>query len=149
MNQTCVLCQISRVVPSHPRPARILAGLPALLGFPVLPGALILILGLFGGCSGGTPDTCPQEYPMSCPAPAPSFAADVEPLVQSHCAFCHGPGQQIPRLDTYQDLSMPRTQQKAFFQIQHCFMPPAPQPPLTAAERDMILSWLVCGAVNN
>ena len=86
---------------------------------------------------------------MSCPATAPTFAADVRPLVEAHCAVCHGAGQQMPRLDSYQAISLTTTKQQAFFQIQHCSMPPAPRPPLTAAERDTILTWLVCGAIDN
>ncbi|HET6149462.1 MAG TPA: cytochrome c [Polyangia bacterium] len=97
-------------------------------------------------CSGGTPTSCPTEYPTSCPSPAPTFSADVGPLIQAHCAVCHGPGQQIPRLDTDEVISMPSTRQKVFFQIQHCSMPPAPRPPLSAAERDTILAWLVCSS---
>jgi len=53
------------------------------------------------------------------------------------------------KLDTYDQISLAATKQKIFFQIQHCSMPPAPRPPLSAAERDTILSWLVCGAMNN
>jgi len=150
MNQSRVLCQISRVLPSEPRPA---GPLPAPARFSLPPCALIVIaiviLAVAPGCSGGTPNGCPSEYPMSCPATAPSFAAEVGPLIQAHCAFCHGSGQQIPRLDTYDQISLAATKQKIFFQIQHCSMPPAPRPPLSAAERDTILSWLVCGAMNN
>ena len=141
MNHTSVLCQISRVLPSAPRRGRIL---PAFTG-------LVLWFWLLqpGGCSGGTPASCPTDYPMSCPSPAPSFSAEVGPLIQARCTVCHGPGQQIPPLASYDEISLAATRQKIFFQIQHCSMPPATQPPLTAVERDTILSWLVCGAMNN
>jgi mono/diheme cytochrome c family protein len=73
----------------------------------------------------------------------------VQPLIETHCAVCHGPGQQIPRLDSYDAIALTTTKQKVFFQVQHCYMPPATRPALTPAERDTILSWLVCGAINN
>jgi len=111
----------------------------------------VAALTIFGaGCSSGSAaDGCPATYPMTCPSPAPSFAADVAPLIQEHCTSCHGPGQQLPTLGTYENIASPTNQQHVFFRLQYCTMPPPPRTPLTAQERDTILGWIVCGGLNN
>jgi uncharacterized membrane protein len=108
------------------------------------------VLGIVAGsaCSGGTPAaTCPNDYPSTCPPQAPSFANDVFPLIHANCTICHGPGQQVPLLDNYTDIVRAGTMIST--QVFQCRMPPAPRSPLTSQERQTILGWLVCGAMNN
>ena len=107
------------------------------------------VLGLGAGlsCSGSAPAACPNDFPSTCPPQPPSFANDVSPLIHSTCTPCHCPGQQVPTLDTYADIM--RAGQMISMQVFQCRMPPAPRPPLTAEERQIILGWLVCGAMDN
>jgi uncharacterized membrane protein len=141
MNHADFLCQISPVLPSALRRPITVVELAALAVFWVC---------VIPACSSGnSSSTCPDSVPTSCPSPAPTFAADVAPLIQSHCTSCHGPGQQIPTLGTYANIADAATQQHVLFQVQTCTMPPAPKTPLTAQQRDTILSWLVCGAMND
>jgi uncharacterized membrane protein len=106
-----------------------------------------LCLWLLGACSSPAPASCPNDYPMSCPDAAPSFAGQVGALIQTHCAVCHGPGQQVPTLQTYGEIKAAAP--RMFTQIHACLMPPATRAPLTSDERQAILEWLVCSAPNN
>jgi hypothetical protein len=106
-------------------------------------------------CGGSSPATdagaitCDRQAPASCPAPAPSYARDVAPLIASHCVGCHGPGgiEQMMALGSYGGLVARRG--TLLSQIYSCQMPPADAGALPAAEGDIILAWLVCGAPNN
>jgi uncharacterized membrane protein len=141
MNHANFLCHISPVLPSALRRPVIVAALSASVVFSIF---------VVPACSSGNSSgTCPDSVPTSCPSPAPTFAADVAPLIQSHCTSCHRPGQQIPTLGSYANVADTATQQHVFFRVQTCTMPPAPKTPLTAQQRDTILSWLVCGAMND
>lgn len=101
------------------------------------------------GCSGGGggPATCPNDYPTSCPVGAPTFAADVAPMIHARCTICHAAGQQIPTLDTHDQIMAASA--RVFAQIHACLMPPPPRPPLTSDERQTILAWIVCGTPND
>ena len=112
---------------------------------------MIAALWLFAaGCSDSpSAPSCPNDNPASCPAGAATFAADVAPLIQSRCAFCHEPGMEIPTLDGYANIYAAGPH--ILMQLTHCpaLMPPAPFDPLSADERRVILSWFACGAMNN
>ena len=107
------------------------------------------VLGIAAGaaCSGSSPAACPNDFPAACPPQAPSFASDVAPLIHTNCTPCHGPGQQVPTLDAYANIM--RAGQMISMQVFQCLMPPPPRAPLTSQERQTILGWLVCGAMNN
>ena len=109
---------------------------------------LVIEIALAAGCS-SAPATasCPNDSPAACPDAAPSFAADVSPLIHTHCTPCHAAGQQVPTLDTYQEIS--GAGGKVYTQVFSCRMPPAPRAPLTSQERQTLLTWFVCGAPNN
>lgn len=107
---------------------------------------------IFATCSGGPPpfvDTCPNDVPDACPAVPPSYAADVAPLLHDRCGACHtvdGLATIYP-YDTYMQVKSQRL--GILSQLHSCLMPPADQPQPTAAERQTIFSWLVCGAKDN
>jgi uncharacterized membrane protein len=116
--------------------------------------ALILTVGLalgLGACGGGTPppSSCPNDVPATCPTPAPTFAADVAPILQQRCGACHVAGgvESTRPFQAYADVQRQKTD--ILFALNACFMPPADQPQLTTDERHAILGWLVCGAMNN
>jgi len=113
--------------------------------------SLIAAAWLFAsGCSDApATSTCPNDYPATCPGGASTFAADVAPLIQTRCAFCHEPGKELPTLDNYGDIFAAGS--RILMQLTHCpaLMPPAPYPPLSSDERRVVLSWFACGAMEN
>ncbi len=110
-----------------------------------------MCLCLFSGACSDAPSTpsCPNDYPATCPTGAATFAADVAPLIQARCAYCHVPGKELPTLDSYGNIFDAGSH--ILMQLTHCpaLMPPPPVMPLSADERRVILSWFACGAPNN
>ncbi len=120
-------------------------------------------LALGAGCStstggGGGSNPCPNDLPASCPTPAPSYAADVVPVIQQYCFPCHASGgieAQHFDYSTYAGVYASRA--VVLTQVNDCLMPPsAPVPgvdggttPLTIEARLALLGWLVCGAPDN
>lgn len=113
-----------------------------------------------GGTGGSPPDAaadtgaggaCSEPAPVSCPSAAPDYATDIVPIVQQKCLGCHAPGgvEASQPLTSYDEMSA-----RGFTTIQarvrDCVMPPADSPtgPLTSAQRNTLLTWLVCGAPN-
>jgi uncharacterized membrane protein len=96
----------------------------------------------FAACdSPGT--SCPNDLPSSCSSSPPSYA-QVAPIFAANCSSCHSTGGSAPdRLfDTYDQIA---AQQSAVLnQIYSCKMPPAGYAPLSDAERQLVLGWLVC-----
>lgn len=111
-------------------------------------GVLLVCLSL-AACGDSTPRegaSCPNDLPKECPSLAPSYAADVAPILADHCLTCHAPGRekQDQPLDTYDHVYERRG--AVMTQVYGCAMPPSGQPPLSPDERTTLLSWLVCGA---
>lgn len=98
------------------------------------------------GCSDGTGASgCPANLPASCPADAATYRSTIAPLVAASCGPCHSPGgTSVHYLTTHAEISALRG--PVLNQVYACRMPPAYYPPLTAAQRDDLLGWLVCGA---
>jgi hypothetical protein len=93
---------------------------------------------------------CPQDLPATCPSLVPSWMNDVEPIINLRCGACHGVGGvEQSKLDfsTYQGVHNSFT--PILITVAGCVMPPPGVAPLTAAERQMLLAWLVCAAPNN
>lgn len=112
-------------------------------GSPGFALAFVLLI----GCSSSEDapvDAC-TKAPSSCPAPAPTYA-DVAPIFSAKCAPCHSATGVVPTkpLDAYDAVF--RVRITALSQLQGCRMPPDGSPPLTADERQKLLSWFVCGA---
>jgi hypothetical protein len=97
------------------------------------------------GSSGGT---CPNDLPMTCPSAVPSYTNDVAPIIQAHCVKCHSAGgvEYSRPLDTYAGVT---AQTGVLDQVYACRMPPAPEAPLTSAERAKLLGWIVCDSPRN
>lgn len=92
------------------------------------------------GCGSPTP---------TCPSTAPSFSADVLPILESRCAPCHGPGGVEAGRPLVDYASVHASRTSVLTQVFYCKMPPAGASPLTADEKLTILSWLACEAPNN
>ncbi len=98
------------------------------------------------GATGGEP----HDLPQSCPSPEPSFSKDVQPIIQSNCDLCHLPGDpSYPGFpyDSYADDKKYASEMLNF--VSSCLMPKPPGPPLTEAQRQALMGWVVCGAPNN
>ena len=112
-----------------------------------------LLLGACGPPNPSPPDgganSCGDTLPASCPSAAPSYAADVAPLVSSRCVACHGPGgvSSEKPLGSYPQLFQRR--ETTLVELHDCLMPPKAAAPLTASERHALERWLVCGAPDN
>jgi hypothetical protein len=94
---------------------------------------------------------CVDQTPATCPAISPSYAGDVTPLMEAKCVPCHGPGgleSSIP-YTSYDGVFARRVKMQQF--VSHCVMPPVSSAAgtLNAAQRKLLLTWLVCGAPDN
>jgi hypothetical protein len=115
----------------------------------VLLAVVVVPSGACGSAPAPPPPPCPDDAPSGCPTPAAGFAADVAPIIASHCQKCHTPGgmsQNFP-FETYDQISPYAGDIN--LQLQTCAMPPAPEPRLSAPERQALFSWILCGALDN
>ena len=133
-----------RPSPRHPRSA-----LPLSLVVATLT-ALALGYGC-GGSGDSAPDSgtdvdalCSISVPAGCPAPAPVYA-DVQPIFEQRCVTCHNnqPGSPWALNDYYHIADW---QEAVSQMVADCEMPPADSGiPMTALEREKILTWVQCG----
>jgi hypothetical protein len=97
------------------------------------------------------PFVCPtNDVPKTCPSPAPSWSADVQPILAARCWSCHADGGvavQDMDLGSYASVYGGRT--TVLSQVYGCRMPPSGEPQLTPAERATVLGWFACGAPND
>ena len=122
-----------------------------------LPLRVILLNVLLLCCGGGDGDDntagtggddCPNDLPQrdACVDGTPSYRREVAPIIDERCNVCHYPAN--PRtsvvLSDYDAVYARR--QTVQSRIYSCVMPPNTAPPLTSAERAVLLEWLVCGA---
>ena len=111
---------------------------------------LVMAIVLWGCGTAAPAGSCPNDWPTSCPSPAPSYDAVVSQIFHTRCVTCHFTGSTITAraFDTYANVSL--DQQPIFYQVSQCLMPyPDGGNPLTTAERQALLGWIVCGAPNN
>ena len=107
---------------------------------------ILLALGAACGADGGA---CPADLPETCGV-APSWQAEVAPIVSRACAPCHGPGgvEAARPLAAYADVYARR--RDVLDQVYSCLMPQQGSGvALSAGEQDALLHWLVCGAPDN
>jgi predicted CXXCH cytochrome family protein len=114
----------------------------------------MLILGFAAaaaGCTGSssTDASCAVTTPASCPTTQPSYQTDVAPILQSYCVSCHqaGGSEANKPLDTYQ--SALNLSGDVEGEVAGCSMPPSSDAQPTAAQRETLLTWILCGAPNN
>jgi hypothetical protein len=92
------------------------------------------------------PSTCPS-LSSECPAVLPSYNGEIAPLIATHCGQCHtqaDPTGPWP-LDDATDVADWAAQIQ--LDVRECLMPPPDtDAPLSAADRQMLYTWLNCGA---
>jgi uncharacterized membrane protein len=112
--------------------------------------AAVLATSVGLGCSPAAAVKCPDDNP-TCPSPAPSYQADVGPLIAKYCSRCHAAdGGATILLQSFEDVTSTHDHQisHVLTRIKACIMPPADQPQPTAVERTTILSWFACCETN-
>jgi hypothetical protein len=91
----------------------------------------------------GPAATCRHDLPAPCASNAPSFAEEVQPILEKRCFRCHtGDG---PAADEHDFSKSERVigQRSAIRQeIASCSMPP--KEPLAVAEANTLLRWASC-----
>ena len=96
---------------------------------------------------------CQATLPASCQMPIPSWSTQIQPIVEASCKPCHFPGGQaliqgftVYNFSTYESfVRAPRTTMEG--QLRSCAMPlpdGGGYEPLSTADRDLLLDWLVC-----
>ena len=98
---------------------------------------------------GGVVPACGSDATPTCPAPKPSYKADVVPILDAECNTCHigGPTGPWP-LSDYQSLLDWKLQ--VLGDMLHCTMPPEDAGhAISDADRATLIGWLACGAPNN
>jgi hypothetical protein len=108
-------------------------------------GALpVLGLGCALAACSSPASSCPTQIPP-CPSPAPSFVNEVNPIIQSTCVPCHGPGgiESVRPYLTYEDMAAYGPFQTMYQQVLICRMPESPQM-LTPDQRQRLLEWFAC-----
>jgi hypothetical protein len=128
-------------------------------------GLVLALAGALPGCSDppvGSPSptavveaelvaSCTALDASSCAEPSPSFATDIQPMLDRACnKSCHnfGNAQALWPLEGYQDV---RDWANLIARdVKGCSMPPLDGGvPMSAGDRAKLLDWIECGAKNN
>jgi hypothetical protein len=118
--------------------------------------ALAVVAGLVVACGGGSSDdgsaapSCPSVGSLSCPSTPPSFASEIEPLVEERCYGCHGPGGvEVASINLTSYGQIAKQSGTIAVEIQSCMMPQPDAGPLTIDQLKTFLEWIECGSPNN
>jgi hypothetical protein len=92
---------------------------------------------------------CDSVDASACPDPGPSFSRDIQPLLDRDCNTCHTPGSMLWPLVGYENVR--DWAYSILLDVEQCKMPPADggTPPMSSADRALLMSWIACGANNN
>jgi hypothetical protein len=97
-----------------------------------------------------SPDPLPcVAIPAACPLQQPSYARDIAPIFAAKCNTCHSEEVDAGPWPLTEYSYISDWQSNVLADIQYCTMPPLGAAPLTSAEQDAILAWIVCNAPNN
>jgi uncharacterized membrane protein len=117
--------------------------------------ALLTFMPLAGCASPGDhsnpPAQCTAGLPSDsdCATAAPSYSADIAPLVSARCLECHEAGNKTSPVVLETRAQIYNQRQLVETQVYRCAMPPSDGTPLASSERALLLKWLVCGAPDN
>jgi hypothetical protein len=109
-----------------------------------------VVAGALSACSASSspdPAEC-TSVAATCPSPPPSYKTDVQPILESHCYSCHGPGGiEVSKVDltSYQGVA----ENDLPGEISECLMPPSGNEQPTLEERTTLLDWVACGMPDN
>ena len=110
-------------------------------------GSVLACSGSSGGGTGGGASACISA--TACPdAGAPSYQAEIAPILEQSCIPCHSPtGPAGFYMTTYAEVSGEAG--SILSQTTACAMPPLNGPIMTDAQRITLTAWLRCGAPDN
>ena len=99
-----------------------------------------------GSASAGAGTTCRRALP-ACTGAAPTYSADVRPILERRCFKCHaGDGVAADEHD-FSHVEILRAQKGGLAgEIGACAMPPSTEPALPDGEAEVLLRWVACGA---
>lgn len=117
---------------------------------------VFLALLLFYNCSSGGDDPVAQPDPDPNPDPNPTtkvtYSADIKSVIDSRCISCHGNpvSQGAPySLTTYTQVKNNISSIISRINSSSNPMPPAPNSPLSQAQKDLIQQWNNDGLLEN
>jgi hypothetical protein len=130
-------------------PGRALAPLAGYCGLAMATAAVAIACSSPAPAASQAPTAglCP-DVPGSCPtpdaaSPLPTYD-DVSPILERDCIPCHAANTGGKDESSY---PLVLGQKSAIlYQVGSCLMPLPGSPQLSAAERNTLLTWLVCGA---
>jgi cytochrome c5 len=111
---------------------------------------LLLVLAAGAVACSSKHDVCEPPTSEVCSSAAPSFSAEIAPILEQRCNNCHAPGVDGGPwpLDTRQNVS--DWSSIIIKDLKDCSMPPAGSGvPFSTEERDKLWAWLICGAPDN
>ncbi|HEX4405315.1 MAG TPA: hypothetical protein VH560_10835 [Polyangia bacterium] len=116
--------------------------------------ALVACAAFALGCgSPGGVANCPAVSQV-CPSPAPTFSGQAQAIIRSTCLpACHEPGgiEANRPMQTYAQISA--LSRDILSQIDQCRMPiladGTPTSFASPEDKDTLIAWLVCGAMDN
>jgi hypothetical protein len=133
----------------HSTQARRLVALPGYRALAMATAAVGIACSSPGPTASQSPATglCP-DVPGSCPtadaaSPLPTYD-DVSPILERDCIPCHAASTGGKDESSYPLVFGQRS--AILYQVGSCLMPLPGSPQLSAAERNTLLTWLVCGA---
>jgi uncharacterized membrane protein len=85
--------------------------------------------------------------PARCEGAVPSFAKDVQPVLQRRCFACHANDGEAADEHDFSRFPTLRAQRTSVAdEVSSCSMPPSGKPQLTDDEAVTLLRWVACGA---
>jgi uncharacterized membrane protein len=120
------------------------------LGGVRAPLALLACAALALGC-GSDAASCPTVAQV-CPTPAPTFSGQAQAIIRSTCQPCHEAGGQeaVRPMQTYAQIRA--LAPDILSQLEQCRMPILPDgspAPFSDEDKETLIAWLACGAMNN
>ncbi len=89
---------------------------------------------------------CQAHKPACGGAAVPSYDTDVRPILAARCFKCHANGGVAADEHDFSHPETTRAQQVPLTnEVASCAMPPSGEPPLSANEASVLLSWASCG----
>jgi cytochrome c peroxidase len=93
--------------------------------------------------------SCTDPGMPRCEGDAPSYRAEIAPMLQGRCLRCHQASAPAERWLLDDRAHVVALAASVAGQVRGCQMPPPESPPLADAERQRLLSWIACGAPDN
>jgi hypothetical protein len=117
---------------------------------------LVVLALLLVGCgphgNSGGPDMaprCPSDLPQQCPTPMPTWDGGVLAIINGKCTVCHRAGGLSASWPMTNYAEVSKLKQGVIDQVYSCFMPPPDAGQLDESQRQALLGWIVCGALEN